>query len=76
VGYFVFAYQMVKARKEGVSIFDVRLMSNPLNLVFRPSLLSPQGLIARRRFIISFISFIVSLVTIILLFQRCGSKTD
>ena len=52
VGYFYWAYRMVKGRKEGVSAFGLALLWNPFNICFRPSLLTGDGLRARKWFLI------------------------
>ena len=52
IGYFYWAWRMIHGRKEGVALFDRRFSYNPFNISFRPSLLTDEGLRARRRFFI------------------------
>ena len=52
LGYFYWAWRMIRGRKQGVTIVDLRFSYNPFNLAFRPSLLTDEGLRARRRFFI------------------------
>lgn len=57
VGYFYWAYRMIKGRKPGVSAFGQVVWWNPFNLCFRPSLLTEEGLRARRWFWICTVGF-------------------
>jgi hypothetical protein len=63
VGYFYWAWRMVKGRKPGVNLFDQKVGWNPFNICFRPSLLTEEGLRARRWFL----TFAFGLPIIILL---------
>ena len=57
VGYFYWAYQMIRGRKEGVRAFGRELGWNPFNICFRPSLLTEEGLRARRWFFVCTLGF-------------------
>ena len=57
LGYFYSAYRMIKGRKPGVSAFAGSVLWNPFNLCFRPSLLTDEGLRARRWFFICTVGF-------------------
>lgn len=52
-------YQLVtQGRKEGISLFCYQTLFNPINFLFRPSLLTKSGLTSRRRCLISVILLI------------------
>ncbi|NQZ91577.1 MAG: 5'-phosphoribosylglycinamide transformylase [Moritella sp.] len=52
-------YQLIShGRKEGISLFCYQTLFNPINFLFRPSLLTKGGLIHRRRCLISVILLI------------------
>ncbi|PKH06601.1 5'-phosphoribosylglycinamide transformylase [Moritella sp. Urea-trap-13] len=49
-------YQLVThGRKEGISLFCYQTLFNPINFLFRPSLLTQAGLTHRRRCVISIV---------------------
>ena len=49
-------YQLIThGRKEGIALFCYQTLFNPINFIFRPSLLTQGGLVHRRRCIISII---------------------
>ncbi len=49
-------YQLVAhGRKEGISLFCYQTLFNPINFLFRPSLLTYEGLTHRRRCVISIV---------------------
>jgi hypothetical protein len=52
LGYFYWAFRMIRGRKEGVSAFGARLWWNPFNICFRPSFLTQEGLLARSWFFV------------------------
>lgn len=56
VGYFLFAYRMWKGRKPGVDAG--RVLGNPFNICFQPSLLTEEGLRARKRFFLCSLGFL------------------
>ena len=49
-------------RKPGIPLWSVRLVYIPLNIVFRPDLLTERGQLCRRRFGISALVFLGALV--------------
>jgi len=52
-------YQLVThGRKEGIALFCYQTLFNPINFLFRPSLLTESGLTHRRRCLISVILLI------------------
>jgi hypothetical protein len=57
LGYFYWAYRMIKGRKEGIPAFGRALLWNPFNICFRPSLLTEEGLRARKRFFVCLLGF-------------------
>jgi hypothetical protein len=57
VGYFYFAYQMIKGRQAGVRAFSIAVLWNPFNICFRPSLLTEEGLKARKWFFVCLVGF-------------------
>jgi hypothetical protein len=57
LGYFYWAYRMIKGRKEGVRPFGRALLWNPFNICFRPSLLTEDGLRARKWFFVCTLGF-------------------
>ena len=61
-GYFYWAYRMIKGRKEGVRPFGRALLWNPFNICFRPSLLTEEGLRARKRFFLCLLGFPVCIL--------------
>jgi hypothetical protein len=52
LGYFYWAFRMIRGRKEGVRSHGREVGWNPFNLCFRPSLLTGDGLQARKWFFI------------------------
>jgi len=58
-GYFYWAYQMIRGRKEGVRPFGRELGWNPFNICFRPSLLTEKGLRARWWFFVCSLGFVL-----------------
>lgn len=49
-------YQLIRqGRKDGISIFCYQTLFNPINFLFRPSLLTPVGIVHRRRCLVSII---------------------
>lgn len=54
--FFYYFYQLVSyGRKDGIPLIGYQTLFNPLNFLFRPSLLTQDGLTHRRRCIISII---------------------
>ena len=51
-GYFYWAYRMIKGRKEGVRACGRAVLWNPFNICFLPSLLTDEGLRARKWFFV------------------------
>ncbi|MEJ1973125.1 MAG: hypothetical protein WDM96_11900 [Lacunisphaera sp.] len=64
VGYFYWALQMVHGRQSDVSAFDRRVAFNPFNLCFRPSLLTEEGLRARKMLFRSCAGILLSFVAL------------
>jgi hypothetical protein len=62
IGYFYWAYRMIRGRKADVAAFDRRLGWNPFNLCFRPSLLTETGLRARRWVFVCLLGFPISIL--------------
>ena len=67
VGYFYWAYQMITGRKEDVPKFGRALLWNPFNICFRPSLLTQEGLRARKRFFLCLVAFPLCILLALLL---------
>ena len=57
LGYFYWAYRMIKGRKDGVRVFGRAVLWNPFNICFRPSLLTEDGLRARKWFFVCLLGF-------------------
>lgn len=52
---YYFYQLLMHGRKDGISLFCYQTLFNPINFLFRPSLLTQTGLVKRRRCIISLI---------------------
>jgi hypothetical protein len=52
LGYFYSAWRMIRGRKQGLSAFGREVLWNPFNICFRPSLLTDEGLRARKWFFV------------------------
>ncbi len=57
LGYFCWAYRMIRGRKEGARAFGREVIWNPFNICFRPSLLTEEGLRARKWFFVCLLGF-------------------
>jgi len=64
LGYFYWAYRMISGRKPGVDIFGQELIWNSFNICFRPSLLTDEGLRARKWFFFCFVGFPVCILIV------------
>ncbi len=62
IGYFYWAFRMIRGRKEGVRPFSRELMWNPFNICFHPSLLTQEGLRARKWFFVCLCGFPLSIL--------------
>src|SRR6266481_2368133 len=67
LGYFYWAYRMISERTPGVSAFGRELLGNPFNICFRPSLLTDEGLRARKWFFVCVVGFPVCLLIALVL---------
>lgn len=57
--FFYYFYRLITlGRKEGISLFCYQTLFNPINFLFRPSLLTKDGLFHRRRCVIAVILMI------------------
>ena len=56
LGYFLLAYRMWKGRKPEVDAAQV--LGNPFNICLQPSLLTEDGLRARRKFFLCFLGVV------------------
>lgn len=66
LGYFYWAVSMIRGRREGVRAYGREVGWNPFNLCFRPSLLTDEGLRARRWFLLCTLGFPVCILVILL----------
>ena len=64
VGYFVFAFRMIKGRREGINPWGPKTAWNAFNLCFLPSLLTENGKKARQWFFLSAIGFLLGFALI------------
>ncbi len=55
---YYFYHLVTHGRKDGISLFCYQTLFNPINFLFRPSLLTESGLTFRRRCLISVILLI------------------
>jgi len=56
VRFFYYFYQLISnGRKPGISLFCYQTLFNPINFLFRPSLLTQDGLTNRRRCVVAII---------------------
>ncbi len=62
LGFFYSAWRMIRGRREGVRAFGREVMWNPFNIGFLPSLLTDQGLRARKWFFVCLCGFPLSLL--------------
>ncbi len=57
VGYFYWVLRMFRGRRDGVRLFSREVLWNPFNICFRPSLLTEDGLRARKWFFVCSVGF-------------------
>jgi len=56
VRFFYYFYQLITyGRREGISLFCYQTLFNPINFLFRPSLLTQDGLTHRRRCVVAIV---------------------
>lgn len=65
-GYFYWAFRMIRGRREGVRAYGREVGWNPFSLCFRPSLLTDEGLRARKWFFVCMLGFPVCVLVILL----------
>jgi hypothetical protein len=66
VGYFYWALRMIRGRKDGVRLFAREVLWNPFNICFRPSLLTDEGLRARKWFFVCSVGFLLCTIAALL----------
>lgn len=59
---YFFIKMLRHGRKKGVSLFSIKFLFNPINLLILPGSLTPEGLTYRRRSLIAFFLFILMLL--------------
>lgn len=56
-----YGFKTVKSRKSGVRLWGEETLWNPANVLLRPSLLTDEGLICRRRCFVSALIFVLTI---------------
>jgi hypothetical protein len=64
LGILIFGFQMILRRKEGVPLWSTRLLWNPFNVCFFPSLLTEDGQKARKRWFACVVGFFACLFVV------------
>jgi hypothetical protein len=62
LGYFYWAYRMIRGRKDRARAFGLAVLWNPFNICLRPSLLTDEGLRARKWFFVCLCGFPVCIL--------------